>query len=136
MQGDLLDGRAPRGQGNGRHAGDKMRGFGAEAERRLVQPATRQAKELLPGPGPSHAAQPAAARRPVPTAQRRQPDLIPGLDDDAPMAEEYSRAPAPVVAVPAFGVKGMARVDEGPTKVVIEGLLNGTTEEDVKVGER
>jgi len=136
--GDLIDG--PQSAAKSSSLADRMRGFGVDAERKLAVQQRKEVMELLPqGGSPATAGRKVAVRTAVrrvivPVAamtndsrppRRRQTERIPGLDD--PM-ETQSSAPASTTAR-TLGVKGTA---DGPTKVIMEGLLKGTSDDDVK----
>ncbi len=100
-----------------------MRGFGVESEKNLVSKG-KGLMELLPASRPAASRGVTAPRRIVlPTVSA--PISLP------PKRRQAEEVPIGIKERMTLGVKGMA---DGPTKVVIEGLLSGTTSEDVKVG--
>jgi hypothetical protein len=138
--GDLIDG--PQLGAKSSNLADRMRGFGADAERKLAAQQRKEVTELLPqggsvaGVGGKAAVRtavrrvvvpPAAPAQAIRPARRRPTERIPGLDD--PM--ETRSTPSASTSTRTLGVKGTA---DGTTKVIMEGLLKGTSEDDVKVG--
>jgi hypothetical protein len=99
---------------------DKMRGFGVNSERNLATQG-KGVTELLPSSRPTATRVAAPRRVVVPTVST--PISLPKRRQTEDVSKEGK-------GMKTFGVKGTA---DGPTKVIIQGLLNGTTSDDVKV---